>query len=141
QMQAQALEGGRRGDLLHRVLDPGGGLGVRHAHVEAHHGVVGHHVQGAAAGDLGHVHADALTPAVQGVQGGGDDGGAGDRVPTLVEGAARVGGPAGDDQVPVGAALARARQGSVGQGGFVGQAQVPARAQFGQQGGGGGGAD
>ena len=72
---------------------------------------------------------------------GGEDGGAGDGVAALVEGAARVGGLAGDDQVAVAAALAGAGQRAVGQGRLIGQAEMAARAQLGQQGRGGGRAD
>ena len=114
---------------------------VRHADVEADHGVVGHDVQGAAAGDLSDIDGDALALAVEGVQAGGDDGGAGDGVGALVEGAARVGGLAGDDQMVVAAALALARERAVGQGGLIGHADMAARAELGQQGGGGGRAD
>ena len=53
------------GEGAHRLVDPSGALRVRHADVEADHGVVGHHVEGAAAGDLGHIDADSLALAVQ----------------------------------------------------------------------------
>src|SRR5690606_40361840 len=55
--------------------------------IEADHGVVGDDVQRSAAGDLGDIDGDAVAPAVQGVQAGGENGGAGDGVGALVEGA------------------------------------------------------
>ena len=67
-------------------------MGVRHAHIEPHHGVVGDDVQRAPARDLGDVDGDALVLTVQSVKGGGDDGGAGYRIAAFVEGAAGVSG-------------------------------------------------
>jgi len=75
------------------------------------------------------------------VQPGGDDGGAGDGVGALVEGTAGVGRLAGDNQMIVAAALARPGQGAIRHRRLIGQADVAARAQFGQQGGGGGRTD
>jgi hypothetical protein len=92
--------------------------------------------------DLGDVDGDAFALAVQGVQAGGEDGGAGDGVGALVEGAARVGGLAGDDQMVVAAALALARQSAVGQRGLIGHADVAACApSFASSGSGGRRAD
>ena len=133
QVQRQPLERRFGGDPAHRRVDPVGGGLVRHAHIEAHHGLVGHHVQGAAARNLGDVDGDARVATVQPVQGGGEDGRAGHRIAPLVESPPGVGRATRHDQMIVAAALARARQRPVRQRRLIGQAHMTARAQFGQQ--------
>ena len=126
------------GDL---VGDPGAGGLVGHAHIEAGHGQVRHHVQGRAPVDPGEVQGHPVPLSVQGVEPRRQPGGGGHGVATGGEVPTRMGCAAPHHHVEIARALARGGQGPGTHGRLVGQAQHGRLAECGQQRGRGNRAD